>query len=616
MPSQRRLAAVLAADMVGYSRLMGEDESGTLARLTSHRRELIEPAIAARGGRMVKLMGDGALVEFASVVDAVQCAVEIQAAIAGRNAEVPLERRIAFRIGINFGDVIVEDEDLYGDGVNIAARLEGLAAPGGICVSAKVHDEVRGKLDLGFEDLGLQPVKNIARPVRVYRVLADAAAAADGRPAGEQSAPPPLPDKPSIVVLALQNMSANSEQEYFADGIAEDIITDLSKVSGLLVIARNSAFAYKGRAVDLKQICRELGVRHALEGSVRKAGNRVRITAQLIDGTTGGHLWAERYDRELTDIFEVQDEVTREIVGALKVRLTPEERRRVASRGTDNIEAYDCFLRGRELVARHSRDHVIEGRPLLERAIALDSGFAPAHAYLSLGHALDYVNRWSADPDRSLTLASELADRAVQLDESEPQAHYCRAVVHIWQRQLDESIVDARCALALDPNFADAHGTLGAALHYAGRSAEALEQYERMARTQSALPAALSILHGAGLLRSREVRRGAGVAGAPARPRPGERRHPGPARRLLRPSRARRRCPGGMAGGAPDQSRLLDRASAPDPALPKPSRLRARGPGLAQGRDSRLIARRPDCRGGQPPAIDWDSRANPATRVI
>ena len=376
MPQHRRLAAILAADVVGYSRLMGADEAGTLARLRAHRKELIEPSIAACGGRTIKLMGDGALVEFASVVDAVQCAVDIQAGMAGRNAEVPEVRRIAFRIGINFGDVIIEDDDLYGDGVNIAARLEGLAAPGGICISGKVHDEILGKLELGFEDQGEQPVKNIARPVRVYRVVAGSAAAADGRQASLPSAPLSLPDKPSIVVLALQNMSADPEQDYFADGIAEDIITDLSKVSGLLVIARNSAFAYKGRAADLRQVCRELGVRHALEGSVRKAGNRVRITTQLIDGTTGGHVWAERYDRELTDIFDVQDEVTREIVAALKVRLTPDERRRVASRGTDDIEAYDWYLRGRELVIRHTRDQVAEGRPLLERAIALDPGFA------------------------------------------------------------------------------------------------------------------------------------------------------------------------------------------------------------------------------------------------
>jgi adenylate cyclase len=350
-----------------------------------------------------------------------------------------------------------------------------------------VHDEVQDKLDLRFEDLGEQPVKNIARPVRVYRVCSEAAALGD-RAASAPSAPPTPPDAPSIVVLAFHNMSADPEQGYFADGIAEDIITDLSKISDLLVIARNSAFSYKGRAVDLRQVCRELGVRYALEGSVRKAGSRVRITAQLIDGTSGGHLWADRYDRELTDIFEVQDEVTRKIVAALKVKLTPEERERVAGRGTDNVEAYDWCLRGRELVWRHTRDGVALARPLLERAIALDPDFVLPHAYLSLGHVQDYVNRWSADPERSLDLAREFADRAVSLDESEPQAHFALAVVHIWQRQLDQSIADARRAIALDPNFADAYGTLGNALHYAGRSAESLEQYAHMARLNPHFP--------------------------------------------------------------------------------------------------------------------------------
>jgi adenylate cyclase len=485
---QRRLAAILAADVVGYSRLMGVDEAGTLARLKAHRSELIDPALAARGGRMVKLMGDGALVEFASVVDAVACAVEIQRGMALRNAGAADSERIAFRIGINLGDVIVEGDDIYGDGVNVAARLEALAPPGGICISGKVHDEVLDKLDLAYEDLGDQPVKNIARPVRVYRVRPEAGApGARHRAGGSPGALAPA-EAPSIVVLAFQNMSTDPEQAYFADGIAEDIITDLSKISGLLVIARNSAFSYKGRTLDLRQVCRELGVRYALEGSVRRAGNRVRITAQLIDGTSGGHLWAERYDRELTDIFELQDEVTRKIVAALEVRLTPEERRRVAGRGTGNVEAYDWYLRGRELVWRHTRDAVAEARPLLERALALDPNFVLPYVHLALGHVQDYVNRWSADPERSLALAGELADRAAGLDPAEPQARFALAIVHIWQRRLEESIADARRAIALDPNFADAYGTLGNALHYAGRAAESLEQYAQMARLNPHYP--------------------------------------------------------------------------------------------------------------------------------
>jgi adenylate cyclase len=489
VPQQRRLAAILAADVVGYSRLMGEDEGGTLARLKAHRRELIDPAIAARGGRMVKLMGDGALVEFASVVDAVQCAVEIQRAMILRNAEVPDARRIAFRIGINLGDVIVEGDDIYGDGVNVAARLEGLAVPGGICVSAKVHDEVLGKLELGFEDQGERPVKNIARPVRVYRVLLEAGAPRERPAASAASAPLALPDQPSIVVLAFQNMSADPEQEYFADGIAEDIITDLSKISSLFVIARNSAFTYKGQAVNLQEVSRELGVRYALEGSVRKAGNRVRITAQLIDGTTGGHVWAERYDRELTDIFEVQDEVTGEIVAALKVHLTPDERRLVDRRGTSSIEAYDSLLRGRELFWQTSRESVEQAQRLFEEAVRLDPAFCLAHVYLAFTHALQSINRWSADHDESAKRAQELITRALTLDPMEAEAHYVQGIIHLWQqRKVDQAIADVERAIVLDPNFARGYGSLGAALHYAGRSDEALRRFETMVRLDPHCP--------------------------------------------------------------------------------------------------------------------------------
>jgi len=483
---ERRLAAILAADVVGYSRLMGADEHGTLERLKRHRRELIEPKLTEHRGRIVKLMGDGALVEFASVVDAVRCAAEIQRAMAERNRVVPEAQSIAFRIGINLGDVIVEGDDIYGDGVNVAARLEGLAEPGGVCISAKVHDEVRDRLELGFEDLGEQEVKNIARPVRIYKVVLSPVADQPVAPAQA----PRLPDKPSIVVLAFENMSQDPEQEYFADGIAEDIITDLSRISGLFVIARNSAFTYKGKAANLRDVSRELGVRHVLEGSVRKAGNRVRITAQLIDGRTGGHVWAERYDRELTDIFEVQDDVTREIVTALKVHLTRDERARVEKRGTENLDAYDCFLRGRQLFWQISREAIGQAQALFEEAVALDAAFPLAHAYLAFTHSVQYVNRWSADPEGSLQRAQELVDRALTLDPTEAEAHYVQGIIHLWhQKDPDQAIADAERAIALDPGFARGYGSLGAALHYAGRSEEAVERLARMARLDPHHPA-------------------------------------------------------------------------------------------------------------------------------
>jgi adenylate cyclase len=341
---QRRLAAILSADVVGYSRLMGVDEAGTLSRLNALRRELIDPAIAAHSGRIVKLIGDGALVEFASAVDAVTCAIEIQRQLqpaAGGSEADP----IRFRIGINVGDIIIEGEDIHGDGVNIAARVEGTAEPGGICLSNAAYEQVRDKVRESFVDLGEQSLKNIARPVRVYRL--DLVPKATPTSEAPRRIPAP-PGKPSIAVLAFNNMSGDPEQEYFSDGISEDIITDLSKLSELHVIARNSTFTYKGKAVDVKQVGRDLGVRYVLEGSVRKAGNRVRVTGQLIDTASGAHIWADRFDRDLTDIFAVQDGLRLEIISALKVRLTPEKRDRLARKGTIDEEAYDLFLRGRE----------------------------------------------------------------------------------------------------------------------------------------------------------------------------------------------------------------------------------------------------------------------------
>ncbi len=427
---QRRLSAIVAADMVGYSRLMRADQSGTLARLKALRNEVFDPLVAEFGGRIVKTTGDGFLIEFPSVVDALQSTIEIQRAMASRNVAEPEERRIEFRAGVNLGDIIVDGDDIYGDGVNVAARLEKLAEPGGICISGKVHDEVRDKLETAFADLGEQVVKNIDRAIRVWGWREDGPEPRDApAPAGEALA---LPDKPSIAVLPFENMSGDPEQEYFSDGIAEDIITDLSKISGLFVIARNSAFAYKGQNPDVRQVCRDLGVRYVLEGSVRKAGGRVRINAQLIDGSTGGHLWAERYDRDLEDIFAVQDEVTREIVEALEVELTAGERRRREGRGKVDPEAYDCLVRARTCLFQFSAEGLVESRAMLERAIELDRGFAPAYALLSLVHCMEYANGWNDPGPDHLTRALELAHKARESDEHEPQAYHALALTQMW----------------------------------------------------------------------------------------------------------------------------------------------------------------------------------------
>ncbi len=421
---ERRLAAILAADVVGYSRLMGEDETGTLDALRAHREELIEPKIAEHEGRVVKLMGDGLLAEFPSAVEAVHCAVEIQHTMGERNAAVPAERRIVYRIGINIGDIIVEGDDIYGDGVNVAARLEGLAEPGGICVRRNVRNQVRDKLDIDFEELGEVAVKNIARPVRAFSVVLDAKAAALVTPVVQRADKPerprwivaavavivllfaaggafwwqpwapdvqlaslermafPLPDKPSIAVLPFTNMSDDPEQEYFADGITDDLITDLSKVSGLFVIARNSSFAYKGKTVTIRQVAEELGVRYVLEGSVRRAGDQVRINAQLIDAMTGGHLWAERYDRDQDDLFAMQDDVIEKIVSALAVRLTDTEQEQLTRIPTDNLEAYDYYLRAEQEGFYNISSTGTFNRTLsfYKRAIELDPAFADAYA--------------------------------------------------------------------------------------------------------------------------------------------------------------------------------------------------------------------------------------------
>jgi TolB-like protein len=375
MSQTRRLAAILAADVAGYSRLMGADEERTLERLKALRRELIDPKIAEHHGRIVKTTGDGLLVEFASVVDALRCAVEVQREMAGRNVAVPVDNRIELRIGINVGDIVVEDGDIFGDGVNVAARLEGLAEAGGICVSARVQEDAAGKLALAFDDIGEQSLKNIARPVRVYRVPIAADVAAKARL--------PLPDKPSLAVLPFQNLSGDPDQEYFVDGVVEEIITAISRLPWLFVIARNSSFAYKGKSPDLRQVGRELGVRYVLEGSMRKAGSRVRITGQLIDTTNGAHIWADRFDGVLEDIFELQDEVASRVAGAMEPKLRQSEIERATRKPTERLDAYDLYLRALAQHHKFTEEGTREALALLKRALALDPTYAPAAAMIA-----------------------------------------------------------------------------------------------------------------------------------------------------------------------------------------------------------------------------------------
>jgi adenylate cyclase len=474
MASSRRLTAILAADVAGYSRLMEADEEGTHERLKVHFEQLINPKIDAHRGRIVKTSGDGLLVEFASVVDAVRCAIEIQRGMAERNVAASTPERIEFRIGINLGDVIVEGDDIFGDGVNIAARLEGLAEPGSVFISNTVHDHVRDRLLFGFDDLGEQQVKNITRPVRVYRVTAR-----------EQARPEtmlPLPDKPSIAVLPFQNMSGDPEQEYFADGIAEDIITLLSKSRALFVIARNSTFTYKGRAADIKQVGRELGVRYVLEGSVRKAGNRVRVTGQLIEAATGGHLWAERYDRDLIDIFAVQDEITASVSAAILPTMERSERERAARKPPDSLDAWECYHRGMWHLGKVEAVENERARGFFRRAIDLDPQFAPAAAAL----ALTYLNEITLfRPDLravNLPLALEHAVHAVNIDATDATGHSSLARTLWMSGRHAESLAKANIAVGCDPNSAAAYGALGGARLWGGFPRDAIEPLQTAMR--------------------------------------------------------------------------------------------------------------------------------------
>jgi adenylate cyclase len=465
---------------------MGIDEAGTLARLKELRRELIDPTIDSHSGRIVKLMGDGMLVEFGSAVDAVACAIKIQKQVPGHDSGNAEARPMQFRIGINVGDIIIEGDDIFGDGVNIAARLEPLAEPGGICVSSIVNESVGNRIDVEFSDSGDISVKNIDRPIRVWKWHPGKTDVAANR--SDAANPTPKVETPSIAVLPFTNMSGDPEQEYFSDGISEDVITDLSKIAGLMVISRNSSFTYKGRSVDVRAVGRDLGVRSVLEGSVRRAANRVRITAQLIDATNGAHLWADRYDRDLTDIFAVQDDVTRRIVEALKVTLSPAEKERHADSGTSNIDAYDCFLRGRELLfgKTNTREMFEQSTKYLMRALELDPNYSKAHAGLSMAYSLDYQNRWSDDPDTSLRLSKQNAEQAIRKDPAEPFARLVASWAAIFEKDLDRAKSEADVALSLNPNFALAYTCLAQIQTLSGRPLEAIPALERGIRLDPA----------------------------------------------------------------------------------------------------------------------------------
>jgi len=481
---ERKLAAILAADVAGYSRIMGADEEGTLAQFKAHRRELIDPKIREHHGRIVKSTGDGVLVEFPSVVEAVRCAVEVQQGMVGRNADVPKDRRIEFRIGVNLGDIIIDPDDIHGDGVNVAARLQELAEPGGVCVSRTVRDHARDKVPFGFVDLGERTVKNIARPLRVFRVSWDVPGASGGRAVAEPARPAlSLPDKPSIAVLPFQNLSGDPEQEYFADGMVEDIITALSRMRWLFVIARNSSFTYKGRAVDVKQVARELGVRYVLEGSVRKAASRVRIAGQLIDGSTGAHLWADRFEGALEDVFDLQDQVTASVVGAIAPKLEQAEIERAKHKPTESLDAYDYYLRGMASFYRQTREGTSEALRMFYRAIELDPDFALAHGAAAYCYCMRKAYSWMADRGQEIAETARLARRAVALgkDDASALSHAGYALAFVVG-DLDDGAAFIDRAIALNPNLAVAWYYSGYSRLYLGEPDSAIEHFARAMR--------------------------------------------------------------------------------------------------------------------------------------
>ena len=526
----RRLAAILAADVVGYSRLMGEDEAGTLTALKAHRAEFFDPKIAEHQGRIVKLMGDGALMEFASVVDALECAVAIQRGMPGRNAEVPEDRQIVFRIGLNLGDIIIDGDDIYGNGVNVAARLEALAEPDGICISGRVLDQVEKNVEVGFAFLGPQTVKNIDRPVNAYKVLLDRAdagkiigvpkaqagqqwrwAAAFGtlalvfaavaavawlrmgepemEPASVASMAFPLPEKPSIAVLPFNNFSGDPAQDYLADGLTEEIITTLSKVPNLFVIARSSTFAYKAKPVSVKQVAEDLGVRYVLEGSILRSGDRVRINAQLIDALEGHHIWAERYDREFDDIFALQDDVTQKIMVALQVELTEGEELRLLHARSASPEAFEYMQKSRAHFNRYTKEDNAIARRLATKATEISPDYPEAWTWIGWHHLTDYRFSWTTDRQESFKLAQEFAEKGYQLDPEVAVTNRLLGALNLMQGNFDEAIAYGRKALNLAPSDAQTVAGLGWVLSYAGHPEEAIPLLKRAMRLSPYYPA-------------------------------------------------------------------------------------------------------------------------------
>ncbi len=527
---KRRLTAILSADIKGYSRLMGEDEEATVRALTE-RRELVASVVEKHRGRVVDSPGDNVLAEFASVLDAVRSAVEIQEEVKARNAELPENRRMEFRIGINLGDVIVERERIYGDGVNVAARLENLAEGGGICISGTVHDQVEGKLSLGYQFLGEHTVKNITKPIRIYRVLMEPGVSVRV-PREEKAAPRmwqmtvlaaslvlllvagfvfvwvfylrpspppgkvamtermafPLPDKPSIAVLPFVNMSGDPEQEYLADGISENTIMALSKIPEMFVISRSSTFTYKGKPIKVQQVAEELGVRYVLEGSVQKSEDRLRVTAQLVDATTGHHLWSERYDRDMRDLFGLMDEITKEIAIALQIELTHGEQARLWQ-DTDNLEAWGHAVKGYSLYQRYTKADNAKARELFERAIKLDPGFAAAKAMLAWTYLIDATYGFGGSRILSFKRAVALAQDAAAIDDTQPEVHSLLGGIHLLQRQYEEAIAEGERSIALNPNNAMSYILLSQSMRFAGRFEEAVDHAETAIRLSPYYPA-------------------------------------------------------------------------------------------------------------------------------